>query len=368
MAMIRLTPSLASRRRFLNSALQTATAATLAAPLIIRAAENTPGKIHIGQIGTGHAHAAGKLAALRKLPDYELAGVVEPDETLRLAAMKDKAYANVRWLTEEQLLNTPKLQAVAVETGVKHLLATGQRAIAAGMHLHLDKPAGESLPRFRQLLAEAERRKLTIQMGYMFRYNPAFQFCFQAVREGWLGEIFAIEAAMSKAVAVGARQPLLPYRGGAMFELGCHVIDAVVLTLGQPQRVTPFHRHSGQFADDLLDNQVAVLEYPRATVTVRSALLEVNGEARRQFVVCGDQGTVDIRPLEPPQLRLALATERGRYQRGYQEVNLPSLPRYEADLMDLAKIIRGEKQSGVSYAHDLTVQETVLRASGLPTT
>ena len=36
---------------------------------------------------------------------------------------------------------------------------------------------------------EAEKRGLTVQMGYMLRYNPAFELLFQAVREGWLGDV-----------------------------------------------------------------------------------------------------------------------------------------------------------------------------------
>ncbi len=60
------------------------------------------------------------------------------------------------------------------------------------MHLQLDKPGSESLAPFKQLLDEAGRRQLTVQLGYMYRNNPAVQFCFRAVREGWLGQVFEI--------------------------------------------------------------------------------------------------------------------------------------------------------------------------------
>ncbi|MBI5772558.1 MAG: Gfo/Idh/MocA family oxidoreductase [Verrucomicrobia bacterium] len=323
-------------------------------------------KIKVGQIGTGHAHAGGKMESLRRSPDFEVVGVVEPDATRRAGAEKSKTYEGVPWMTEEQLLNVKGLQAVAVETEVKELLAVAARCVAAGQHIHLDKPAGESLPAFKKILDDATRRKLTVQMGYMFRYNPAFQFCFQAVRDGWLGEVFSIETVMSKAIGVAERQKLLPYRGGSMFELGCHVIDAALVVLGRPERVTAHPRHSSKEKDDLQDNMLAVLEYPRTTVTVRSALLEVDGGARRQFVVCGDRGTVDIRPLEPGSARLALDQPRGSYRKGYQDVSFPKLPRYDADFADLAKVIRGEKQFAFTPAHDLAVQETILRASGLP--
>ncbi len=41
-------------------------------------------------------------------------------------------------------------------------------------------------------------------MGYMFRHNPAFKFCFQAAQNGWLGDVFEIHGVISK--AIGAEQ------------------------------------------------------------------------------------------------------------------------------------------------------------------
>jgi predicted dehydrogenase len=325
-----------------------------------------PPKLRIGQIGTAHAHAAGKIAALQRSGDFDVAGVVEPDPMRRQRAEESREYQGVRWVTEEQLLNLPGLQAVAIETEVGDLLATAARVVAAGKHVHLDKPAGESLTAFKELLDEATRRRLTVQMGYMFRYNPALQFCYRAVREGWLGEIFSIDAVMGKVLDAESRKALLKYRGGAMFELGCHVIDSVVHLMGRPQRVVAHNRSSSSTQDGLADNQLAVLEYPKAAVTVRSSIMEVAGEARRQFVVCGDQGTIDIRPIEPPQVRLALAQPRGDFKKGYQDIPMTHRPRYEGDFMDLAKVIRGEKEFDFPPAHDLAVQEAVLLASGLP--
>lgn len=330
-------------------------------------AQAKPPRIRIGQIGTLHAHAGGKIETLRALTDdYEVVGVVEPDPQRRAAAEQSKSFAGVTWMTEEQLLNTKGLQAVAVETEVCDLLATAQRVIDAGKHIHLDKPAGESLSQFKKVLDAATRQKLTVQMGYMFRYNPAFQFCSRALHEGWLGEVFAIDTEMSKAMDAASRKPLTKYPGGAMFELGCHVIDAVVQVLGRPQKVTPHNRSSSALNDGFADNQLAVLEYPKATAMVRAAIIEIDGGARRQFVVCGDKGSVDIRPLEPPKLRLALEQAREGYKKGYQDIELPKPKgRYDGVFLDLAKVIRGEKAFAYSPEHDLAVQETVLLASGL---
>src|SRR5262245_65363874 len=82
-------------------------------------------RIKVGQIGVGHAHAA-KLAVYRRSPDYEVVGVVEPDAGLRARAALQDAYRGLPWLTRDQLLSTPGLQAVLVETKVRDLLANAE--------------------------------------------------------------------------------------------------------------------------------------------------------------------------------------------------------------------------------------------------
>ncbi len=304
------------------------------------APKNTP--VKIGQIGTLHAHASGKMESLRKLSEwYEVVGIVEPDSVQRKSAESSAAYRGLKWMTEEELLNTPGLKAVAVETAVKDLLPTAGRCLTAGMHIHLDKPAGESLGGFRRLLEQASARRLVVQMGYMLRHNPAFRFCFQAVREGWLGKVFEVHAGMSRDYTVQAREPLLPYRGGAMFELGCHLIDALATVLGKPDAVTPYNRRIKPELDALFDNQLALFEYPQATATVRACLAEIEGARRRQFTVAGTEGTIAIQPLEPPTLVLTLDRPRGTFVKGRQEVALPKMTgRYDDHLIELARIIR----------------------------
>src|SRR5438067_4015490 len=152
------------RRTFLQLA-----ATSLAAPTV---ADAPRPRIKVGQIGVGHAHAT-KLSVYRASPDYEVVGVVEPDEELRKRAADAPPYRGLKWLTRDQLLATPGLQAVLVETRVRDLLDAAEACVAAGKHIHIDKPAGESLPQLRRVLDTAAKKNLLVQMGYMYRYNPA---------------------------------------------------------------------------------------------------------------------------------------------------------------------------------------------------
>ncbi len=322
-------------------------------------------RIKIGQIGVAHSHAEGKLRAYRGSSDFEVVGIVERDPQLRQEAMQKETYQGLKWMTQEELLNQAGLQAVAVETDIPELLPTAEACVAAGMHVHLDKPPGESLPQFERLLQDVEQRGLTLQMGYMYRYNPAVLLLHEFLQEGWLGDVFEINAVMSKEVGNSKRRRWARFAGGTMFELGCHLVDLVVGVLGRPESVTAFNQHAGQQDDTLLDNMLAVCTYPRALATIKSSALEVEGFDRRQFGVCGTKGTFHIQPLDRPAVRLALTQPRGNYSAEYQTIEMPAFERYVADARDLAQIIRGEKGADWTTAHDLAVQATLLQACGL---
>jgi len=323
--------------------------------------------IKIGQIGVGHAHAT-KLAVYRRSPDYEVVGIVEPDAALRAKVERQAAFQGLPWMSREQLLNVPGLQAVLVETRVRDLLDNAESCVAAGKHVHLDKPAGESLPQFRRILDAARKQSLLVQMGYMFRYNPGFVLLRDFLAKGWLGEPFEVHAVMSKVLDAESRNEAAPYPGGIMFELGCHLVDQAVGLFGRPKSVAAYSQHVSKVEDKLLDNMLGVFTYPKMIASVKSSAVEVEGTARRHFVVCGSQGTFHIQPLDNPSARVTLAQPREKYLKGFHEVSFPKYERYIGDAADMARIIRGEKASDFPYEHDLAVQETLLAACGLAET
>lgn len=351
-----------SRRAFLR---QVAAGSLLTqVPVTLQAqAPRPPKPIRAAQIGTGHAHAAGKWKTLLRSEDFQMVGLTEPDPAWQFQLGKGD-YAGAKVLEMEAILKDSTIQMVAVESRVEHLLDHAEACLEAGKHIHLDKPAGADWDHFKRVVTLARQQNRRLQMGYMFRYNPAFELCFRAVREGWLGKIFAVEAVMGKKSGDSTRQDLARFEGGTMFELGCHVIDAVVHLLGAPDKVHAFQRQT-RSDDGLADNQLAVLEYPDVLATVRSALMDVDGFSRRQLVVCGEFGRLEIRPLEPPKVRLTLEKAAGGFDPGVHDIEVENTPRYVKDFQDLAQSIRSGEPLDFGYDHDLVVQETVLRASGM---
>src|SRR5690606_30773099 len=94
-------------------------------------------RLKIGQIGVGHTHGAAKMEALRHFSDiFEVVGVAEDDAFWKERHGKFDVYDGLPWMTEEELLNTPGLQAVLVEKDDHELVPAGNRCIDAGVHIH----------------------------------------------------------------------------------------------------------------------------------------------------------------------------------------------------------------------------------------
>lgn len=326
-------------------------------------------KIVIGQIGIGHNHGAAKMAAIRKFPElFEVAGICETDRNWieKRGAMPE--YAGLPLLTEEELLD--RCDAVLVETDVWNLTKTARRCIDAGKHIHMDKPACGTDEDFASLLAEAKRRDLTVQMGYMYRYNPAILSMLDHIKNGDIGEIYSINAEMSTFHAVEYKQWLTNFNGGIMYILGSHLVDLAVYLLGAPKEVHTFMKHSGLDGVDFADNDLAVLEYDKALVRIFVSSVEVNGWGRRQFMVSGSKGTIDIKPMENPihMTYSDLNIAHRCYEDEKTEPEIADVPkdcRYDSMVQDLYSYIVGEKQNPFSYDHDLTVHKVINRICGI---
>ena len=332
-------------------------------------------KINIIQIGIRHEHAAGKWATLKKRPDlFNLIGYVDERDfckTPHLTQFFDENfYADHRKLTLDEALNYPGLEAVTVEVPNNDLVPVALQCMERGLAMHMDKPAGEDLTLYKNLLNGCKAKNLPFQMGYMFRGNPAFRFCIRAIREKLIGEVFEIEADMNHCYGNEIYQEYLgKFSGGIMYNLGCHLIDFIVAAMGRPDNVTSFLKSAPGYSDSIRNNCMAVLEYPHALVTLRSCSKDVCGNGGRTMRIAGTKGTVKFNPIErfdgkSVEIELTMSEDNGLLPKGVHTLRFPpQRDRYEVQLAELAQVIRGEAQSTYSYEHDYLVHEVTLAAS-----
>lgn len=353
-----------SRRRFLQAT--SAGLAAVAAGSGLGAVSGAGSRRRLVQIGTAHSHAGSKWRTIRSMPElYEPVGVCEPDAGRRAVAASDPDFAGDRWIESAEELKALGLDAVLVETDLPNLVDWARFGLENGWHVHVDKPPGRDRDGLEDLCARAAASGRVLQTGYMFRYHPAFRFCLETVAQGWIGAVFGIHGEIGKVMAKERRPGLAEVYGGSMLLLGCHLLDFVVALLGVPDRVTPYGRRTFPDQDGFVDHQLAVLEYPRAMATVRSMLAEVGGGDRRQLVVCGENGTIEIRPLEPARVRLTLQNPAGPFRSGEQVVDLPPVSgRYDAQLRDFHAMMGGRASSAPEFdaRHDIILQGVLRQA------
>jgi predicted dehydrogenase len=346
------------RRQFL-------TAATAGASWAASVASAKVNPIRTGLLSTQHGHLNGKLKAMLDSPHYEVVAACEPDETQRRKRQSEELFQGLRWVSQDELLSDSSIDLVVVECRVWDAIPFGNAVIAANKHLHLEKPPTEELEPFRRLVEDAREKKLLLQMGYLWRFHEGSMRAFEAMQQGWLGDVYMVRGTINTNLDDEARAVAARYDGGIMFELGCHMVDRVVDFLGRPRATKSWIRHDTNRPDKLADNTLAVFEYERALgLTVSSALMP-NQTEHRSLEIIGSDGSIMIQPMEPvPQMRVNMRRARGPYREGWQDIQLPPQPRYVADFKELARALQTETPLKYSYDYELMLQESVLRASG----
>ena len=150
-------------------------------------------RIKIGQIGIGHNHAEAKMLAVRKFPElFEVVGYAEENERWVEKRGAFKGYEGLPRMSVREVIE--KSDAILVESDVWDLHKYAKMCIDAGKHIHMDKPWGGNLEEYKDLLDSAKKNSLVVQLGYMYRYNPAVIKCLEHVKNGDLGEIYSINA------------------------------------------------------------------------------------------------------------------------------------------------------------------------------
>lgn len=336
------------RRRFL---------AAMAAPL--GAAQ--PARIRVAMLGGAHPHSPAKAALLRESRGWELAGIAEDDPAVRAGYEK----AGAPLLSRRQVLEDPSIRVVAVGSAVKDHARDARQALEAGKHLHLEKPPATTMREYRILAGLAARNHLLVQMGYMWRHNPAIKTALEAARQGWLGEVRTVRGAIDITGTPEGRRDWALFKGGVLFEMGGHLLDPAVRLLGRPSSITPVMRKHGGFDDALADNAAVILEYPRALAVIAASALRPNAGRHRFFEIVGENGTAMVRPIEPPTLEIELLRPAGPFGGGRNNVKLPAYQRYADDFVELEAAVREGRPLSITPAEDLLVQETLLRACGM---
>lgn len=337
-------------------------------------------RIKIAQIGAGHDHAGCTIRTLKNQSDiFELVGYTVVDEDFNnidrcsYNGQKD-CYDGVRLMTLDEILDYPELDAVCIECEDRTLTKYAQMAADRGLNVHMDKPGGVDDAEFDRLIDTFKRTGKVFHTGYMYRYNPAVMKLKEDIKSGKYGNIFSVEAQMNCLHEPDKRQWLAAYPGGMLYFLGCHLVDLVYSILGEPQEVVPFSTCVGEDGVTAQDFGMAVFKYKNGVSFVKSIATELGGFERRQLVVCGTEGSVEIKPLEhivdgwenmvSPQVTKVRETLDRSWTSEGEMYTTDVVDRYISMMRSFAAYVSGDMVNPFDYEYERGLHKLILKACG----
>lgn len=326
-------------------------------------------KIKIAQIGINqYSHSIEVLTSIAKQTDlFEVVGYALPEGEKDRIPKKYEKLQNYKELTLDEILKDPQIEAVTIETDERHLTKYALLAAKAGKHIHMEKPGGEDPEEFAELIRVMKQTGKVLHIGYMYRYNPEIHTLMQRIKNGQLGEIVSVEAQMNSDHSDELRTYLSNFKGGIMFFLGCHLIDLILQLQGMPKRILPMNKSTGKAGINVIDYGMVMFEYDTGISFAKTCSVEKGGYARRQLVVTGTKGTVELKPLEMNSGTTRKYTgvtewlvDDPAWSYIGEKRNSEPYDRYDDMMRAFAQMVTGEIINPYSLGYELTLYQTIL--------
>ena len=140
-------------------------------------------RVKIGIIGCGAIAQVQHLPHLRELPDeFEIAGLCDLSRMLLDTVGEEYGVPRDRRFTDYRELLASDVDAVIVCPSGSHAPAS-IAAAEAGKHVFVEKPMCVTVREAEAMVAAADKAGVVLQVGYMKRHEPAYQFAQARVRE-----------------------------------------------------------------------------------------------------------------------------------------------------------------------------------------
>ncbi|MBI3544936.1 MAG: Gfo/Idh/MocA family oxidoreductase [Deltaproteobacteria bacterium] len=169
----------------------------------------------------------GKKRGLQLAP-HELVGIFDPDQARAkalAAELKTKAFDN-----EAAALGAPSDVAIVAVTN-NALTPVSVKALEAGRHVLVEKPAALSLAELSLLEAASRRTGRAVKVGFNHRFHPSLLKARELVDSGRMGPLMFLRARYGHGGRLGMEKewrfdPKLG-GGGELIDQGVHLLDLI---------------------------------------------------------------------------------------------------------------------------------------------
>jgi predicted dehydrogenase len=199
--------------------------------------------LRIGIVGAGAVVQVAHLPVLRKTKGVEVRALCDSDLP-KARALADRFGIKDTFDDIEELLRYEALDAVVIASPTHLHEAHVAAALAANLHVLVEKPLTISAASAQRIVRAVEKRDRIVLVGMNHRYRPDVQIVRGFVQSGELGTIESARGSWHvhrpARTQLGWRQRRDQAGGGAMMDLGLTILDLGLWLAGGPvpQRVS----------------------------------------------------------------------------------------------------------------------------------
>jgi predicted dehydrogenase len=273
----------------------------------------------VGLLGITHPHASARVRALREIEGVQVISAADDDP--RLEYFTDKYGLDP--VAVDALLADQRITAVLVHSKSVDMVPLALRALEAGKSVLVEKPGGGALADLTRLAAAARAPGAIVQVGYNVRFAESVTRARLLLDRGLIGDVVSVSARGAPLVGEHLTQHLNQPAdmGGALWIIGCHMLDVLLSFFGPPTsvnaRVRKYERLSGTGSRE--DAAAVILTYPERQVVfdfdVYDRLEWFEGS---RITFHGTGGLMEIGIL-PMSLRVYLPEARNEWSQGWTQ-------------------------------------------------
>jgi predicted dehydrogenase len=186
--------------------------------------------VGLGKMGLLHA------SILNVFPDVELVALCDKSALMNMLFKKIFSKRDINVVNDLEKLSSMDLDAVYVTTPISSHYSIIKNLFANGItnNIFVEKTLSSSYNQSRELCEFAEKIGGLTMVGYMKRYSVVFGKAKQLLMQGILGEpqSFKAYAFSSDFLGLTRESKSSALRGGAIRDIGCHIIDLTLWLLG----------------------------------------------------------------------------------------------------------------------------------------
>jgi 1,5-anhydro-D-fructose reductase (1,5-anhydro-D-mannitol-forming) len=265
----------------------------------------TMSKLHWVLAGIGDIARKRVIPAIQSEPRSTLYGFITRDPAKALEFPGAKS-----WATVEEAVADPAVDAVYIALPVALHAKAAITALRAGKHVLCEKPMAIDFAHAQQMVAEARASGRFLGVSYYRRLYPKLIRAKQLIAAGAIGRPLLAEANchswLDTAGRDWLRDPALA-GGGPLYDTASHRIDAMNFLFGKVERAcgllsNAVHRMGVE------DSATVLMQQPGGVHCV----IDVRWNSRLprdQFRIIGEDGEINLDPLNNPALRVTTREE-----------------------------------------------------------